>query len=145
MTDMFTNYENDTQSPICPPRCEGWPKKGTKLLTNIKGETLGVQVDINDPIQLYFHLENICDVEMEEILPGTTLFEILTTTHKIVTSEEYLTAEILNSFTGDLLIYLPQSKMTALKKETYVMRVTLQTATNTYKIFTESDGYLVIR
>jgi hypothetical protein len=90
-------------------------------------------------------LEDICEVEVAEIIQGTTVFEILTTTHKSILSVEYLTAEILNQTTNDLFVSLSQAEMETLKKETYNMRVTLKTAENTYEVFAEKDGYLIVR
>ena len=145
MSNMFTNYDNDIKSVAYPPCFRPEPKKGPKLLRNIKGETLGVQIDYASPLQLYFHLENVCDVEIDGYLPGITRFEILTTTHKVLVTQEYKTADILNPFTGDLCIIVPASALQVLKKESYNMRVTLETAETTDTIFAEKDGYLVIR
>ena len=145
MANMFTNYDNDVKSVPCftPPPLES--QKGTKLIRNIKGETIGVQVDRANDLQLYFHLEDVCDVEIEEILPGTTIFEILTTTHKSIFSKECVTAEILDQFTRDLYIFLTVDELKDLKKETYTMKVTLKTANTDYEVFAENDGYLIVR
>lgn len=143
MSSMFTNYETPKYK-YCPPPPIMDPK-GAKLVTNIKGKVLGVQVAYNTPLQLYFHLENTCEVALEELLAGTALFEILTTTHKVVVSREYQISEILDQNTNDLCIYLAQDEMKSLKKETYNMRVTLKTATAEYIVFAEKDSYLVIR
>jgi hypothetical protein len=145
MANMFTNYDNDIKSTPCfmPPPFE--PKKGTKLIKNVKGETIGVQADRANDLQLYFHLEDVCEVEIEEIMPGTTIFEVLTTTHKSIFSKEYTTAEILDQFTGDLYIFLTVDEMKNFKKETYTMKVTLKTADTAYEVFAENDGYLIIR
>lgn len=146
MTNMFTNYDNDINSAPCFPHFHKVPDNSPKILTNINGKMLGVQVDHSSPLQLYFHLENICEVEnLEVLIHGTTVFEILTTTHKIVVEHEYQTAEILDQNTNDLYIFLSQEEMKNLKKETYTMRVTLKTANAEYVIFKEKDGYLVIR
>ena len=82
---------------------------------------------------------------METLIQGTTVFEILTTTHKIAVEHEYQTAEILDQNTNDLYIFLSQEEMKNLKKEMYNMRVTLKTASAEYVLFKEKDGYLVIR
>ena len=145
MVDMFTSYENNIRGLSCNVPCQVEPPKGIKLLQNVKGKVIGVQVEHSNPLQLYFHLEDICDVEVEELLPGMTKFEVWTTTHKVAISQEYATADMLNRFTGDLYIYLPVEEMKKLKKETYTMRVTLTTAENTYEVFAEKDGYLVVR
>ena len=143
MSSMFTNYETPKyKSCPLPPMMD---PKGAKLVTNIKGKILGVQVEHNTPLQLYFHLENTCEVALEELLSGTALFEILTTTHKVIVSREYQISEILDQNTNDLWIYLSSEEMKALKKETYNMKVTLKTATTEYIVFTEKDGYLIIR
>lgn len=143
MSSMFTNYETPRYKS-CPP-CAAADPKGAKLLTNIKGKVLGVQVDYNAPLQLYFHLKNVWEVEFEELLAGTALFEVLTTTHKVLVSREYQISEILDKNTNDLWVYLSQEEMKDLKKETYNMRVTLKTAENEYIVFAEKDGYLVLR
>ena len=145
MANMFTNYDNDIKSMPCfvPPPFE--PQKGTRLIRNVKGETIGVQVDRANDLQLYFHLEDVCGVEIEEVMPGMTTFEILTTTHKNIISKDYTTAEILDQFTGDLYIFLTVDEMKELKKETYTMKVTLKTADTAYEVFAENDGYLIVR
>ena len=145
MSNMFTSYETNTRNTSCCPHFVSEPKNGPKMITNIKGDVLGVQINYALPLQLYFHLENICEVELNELLSGTTLFEILTTTHKIRVSREFLTSEILNQDTSDLCISLTAEEMELLKKETYNMRVTLKTAMQSFIVFAEKDGYLVIR
>ena len=145
MSNMFTSYETNIGSMPCPPYSVREPEKGTRLLTNIKGDVLGVQIDYALPLQLYFHLENVCEVELNELVSSTALFEILTTTHKVLVSKEFEISEILDQYTNDLYISLTQDEMKPLKKETYNMKVTLQTATGNLVVFAEKDGYLVIR
>jgi hypothetical protein len=54
-------------------------------------------------------------------------------------------SEILDQYTNDLCISLTPDEMKPLKKETYNMKVTLKTSTETFVVFAEKDGYLVIR
>lgn len=145
MSNMFTSYETDTRCTSCRPHFVSEPKNGPKMITNIKGDVLGVQVDYALPLQLYFHLENVCEVELEELLSGTALFEILTTTHKVLVSREFMISEILDQYTNDLYISLTPDEMKPLKKETYNMRVTLKTTNASFVVFDEQNGYLVIR
>ena len=145
MSNMFVSYETSTRSIQCPPPPVSEPKKGIKMLTNIKGEVLGVQVDYASPLQLYFHLENVCEVVSDDLLASTILFEILTTTHKPLVTREYLITDILDQYSNDLCIFLAPEEMEPLKRETYNMKVTLKTASSDYIIFAEKDGYLVIR
>jgi hypothetical protein len=142
---MFTNYESGAVNQICEPDFQPEPQKGPKIVTNIKGEAIGVQIEHMSPLHLYFHLENFGDIELDEFLQGKTLFEILTTTHKSVITREYPTAEILNQYTNDLFITLSQTEVQTLKKETYNMRVTLKTDDADYQVFAEKDGYLIVR
>jgi hypothetical protein len=145
MSNMFTSYETNTKSIPCSPPPVSEPRKGIKMLTNIKGEVLGVQVEYASPLQLYFHLENVCEVELNELLSGMVLFEILTTTHKVLVSREFAMSDILDQYTNDLYIWLTPDEMKPLKKETYNMRVTLKTSAEDFVVFAEKDGYLVIR
>jgi hypothetical protein len=145
MSNMFASYETDTRRTSCRPHFVRESKTGPKMITNIKGDALGVQIDYALPLQLYFHLENVCEVEIEELLSGVALFEILTTTHKVLVSREFIISEILDQYTNDLHISLTPDEMEPLKKETYNMRVTLKTSTADYVVFAEKDGYLVIR
>jgi hypothetical protein len=145
MANMFTSYETETKNIPCPPYYVSEPPKGTKMLTNIKGEVLGVQVDYASPLHLYFHLENICEVDFNELLLGSVKFEILTTTHKILISRDYQISEILDQGSNDLYIFIEQEEMKTLKKEMYTMRVTLNVAGIELHVFAEKDGYLVIR
>jgi hypothetical protein len=145
MSNMFTSYETNTKSIPCSPPPVREPRKGIKMLTNIKGEVLGVQVEYASPLQLYFHLENVCEVELNELLSGMVLFEVLTTTHKVLVSREFAMSDILDQYTNDLYIWLTPDEMKPLKKETYNMRVTLKTSAEDFVVFAEKDGYLVIR
>lgn len=145
MASMFTNYDNNINSLACGTHFHPSPKKYPKIITNIKGEVLGVQVERSELLQLYFHLEDTYEVDFDEIYNSSALFEVLTTTHKVVISKEFLTAEILNQDTTDLVIYLSKSEMETLKKETYNMRLTLKTTETSYEVFAEKDGYLVVR
>lgn len=145
MSNMFTNYETATRSTSCRPHFIRKPKKGLKMITNIKGDVLGVQIDYALPLQLYFHLENVCEVDLNELLSGTALFEILTTTHKLLVSREFALSEVLDQHTNDLCISLTATEMKPLKKETYNMRVTLQTSFGNFVVFAEKDGYLIVR
>ena len=104
MTTMFTNYESAIHKQPCGPNFHTVSQKNSKIITNIKGETLGVQVKQSGTLQLYFHLENIHEVNFEDLLNGMTLFEVLTTTHKVILSHSYYTTEILNQNTNDLFI-----------------------------------------
>jgi hypothetical protein len=149
MANMFTNYDNDVKSLPCEPCFHHIPLKDSRIITNIKGEMIGVQVNHASPLQLYFHLENIEGLNSEDsfatVLQGSTLFEVLTTTGKVLVKREYMTAEILDQYTYDLYVTLTQEEMKMLKKETYAMRVTLKTANSEYEVFAEKDGYLIVR
>ena len=145
MSNMFISYETDTKCPSCRPPFVSEPLNGPKMITNIKGDVLGVQIDYASPLQLYFHLENVCEVEIEALLSGTALFEIITTTHKVLVSREFMISEILDQYTNDLYISLTSDELKPLKKETYNMKVTLKTSTETFIVFAEKDGYLVVR
>ena len=63
----------------------------------------------------------------------------------MLVSKEFKISEILDQYTNDLYISLTQDEMKPLKKETYNMRVTLQTSIGELVVFAEKDGYLVIR
>ena len=145
MSNMFTSYETASQHIFYPQLRGPEAQKGAKLLTNIKGEPLGVQAEYDSPLQLYFHLENVCEIAIEELLASTILFEILTTTHKVLVSQEFQTSEILDQSTNDLYIFISSDDLKLLKKETYNMRVTLKTAAANLVVFAEKDGYLVFR
>lgn len=150
MLNMFTNYEtNQTKRAVYKPDLCQASQKGPKIITNIKGKILGLQVEHANPLQLYFHLENLNDLDTRDtwadVLAGTTVFEILTTTNKVMTTVTYSTAEILNQDTADLAIFLSLEDMKKLKKETYTMKVTLKTLNTEYEVFSKKDGYLVVR
>lgn len=144
MTNMFTNYDNIKSTSCFAAPLFDLPK-GIKSIKNIKGEILGVQAEQALPLQLYFHLENVCEEELLEIISGTVLFEIITTTHKTMMSKEFLVSNILDQASRDLSIRLSPEELKPLKKETYTMRVTLKVAETSYVIFDEKDSYLVIR
>jgi hypothetical protein len=153
MSNMFANYrDNVVGNRHCfkakpTERAESQSSSQT-LITNVKGESIGIQVTYALPCDLYFHLEDIFSIRTEDfeaIVNGTATFEVLTTTHKVVISREALVLDILNKYTNDLCITLSQEEMKQLKRETYTMRLTLKTATMEYPVFAERDGYLVVR
>lgn len=154
MRNMFAKYNTiNVENSYCLSTVDleknkSQPKTAQKLLTNIKGEAIGVQVTYACPCTLYFHLEDAISVgaeDFETVINGTMLFEILTTTHKVIISKEISTLENMNKYTNDLCIKLSQDEMKKLKRETYTMRLTLKTATIEYPVFAEYDGYLVVR
>jgi hypothetical protein len=56
---MFTNYENLTApKKVCKHKHIPNLAGGPNILTNIKGDFLGVQVKHELPFTLYFHIEN---------------------------------------------------------------------------------------
>ena len=146
MANMFTNYDNDIKNGVEMPCFPPIDPKKPQLITNIKGDILGIQVDHTSPCHLCFHLENMWEVEdLTAFSQGCAVFEVLTTTHKVVMSREYALQEIWDQFTNEICIYLSPEDLKELKLEAYNMKITIKTALGEYVIFTEKDGRLIIR
>ena len=147
MSNMFTNYDNPTNIISCD--ISQVEKPEVMPIFDIKKRFLGVQVDQGRPFTLYFHLENFNSCETAEassrLISGITKLEILSLTGKSVAKQEYVTVEVLDCTTHDISLVVPQTIVDILKKETYVLRIDLEAEDICCRVFSEKDGYLVVR
>lgn len=147
MSKMFNSYNRSAEHRVCrPPQLQD---QNVKPIIDIQGKFLGVQVRHALPFKLYFHLENFTSEENKKLIPdilaGTVIFELLTLNRKSVLRQEYPVATALNQDTNDLEVTISPEEAAQLKSETYVMRVDLVAAAIPYRVYSEKDGYLVIR
>jgi hypothetical protein len=150
MANMFINYDNPTR-PICEvpqPHCHH-SLEGVRPIIDIKGRILGVQTRHTLPFTLYFHLENLNSMENTEIvsklLKSKAIFKILTLNGKIALTQEVIIKNNLDQYTNDLIINISQDEAKKLKKEAYVMQLDLIIENASYRIYSEKDGYLLVR
>lgn len=147
MSKMFNSYNRPAEPKLCcQPQLQN---QNAKPIIDIQGKFLGIQARYALPFKLYFHLENFTSEENKTLIPdilaGTALFELLTLNGESVLKQEYPITTVLNQDTDDLEVIISPEEAAQLKRETYVMRVDLVAATIPYRVYSEKDGYLVIR
>lgn len=147
MSKMFNSYNKPIEHTLChQPQLQN---QNVKPIIDIQGKFLGVQARHALPFKLYFHLENFTSEEnknfISDILAGTAVFELLTLNGKSVLKQEYPVIAVLNQDTNDLEVTISSEEAVQLRRETYVMRVDLVAAAIPYRVYSEKDGYLVIR
>lgn len=133
MKDMFYKYDNDCKEN--GQHGPHFPQEETKVLescsnsyiiTDIKGNELGVEVKHNNAFTLYFSI-NGCGYCVDEIFNGGKfLFEILSSTkHDVLISHEYTPGEVMNPDTGDIEIHIDTLESRQLDIDSYRMRLTI--------------------
>lgn len=147
MSKMFNSYNRPAEHKLCcQPQLQD---QNVKPIIDIQGKFLGVQARYALPFKLYFHLENFTSEENKELVPdilaGTAIVEFLTLNGKSVLKQEYPVTTILNQDTNDLEVTISPEEAAQLKREAYVIRVDLVAAAIPYRVYSEKDGYLVIR
>lgn len=154
MSKMFINYDNniDLELPafehISVPHLKPMTSiPSISLLYNVKGECYGVEVKHQMPFELFFHLDETHGWSLDSLVNESTVeFKLLARgNHKVILQKEFLGREIFNSMSSDLRVTISQEEALLLKQEAYEMSVILRYSTGFYKLFTESDGLLVVR
>lgn len=154
MKNMFFNYDNNIDTSLYnkESNCHcNHCVKDFSIVTDIKGNFLGINTKFQHPISLYFHLEDFGSEYLaftgyslaDLVLSSKIVFEIRTLTHKPVITKEFLAQDCFSSSTNDLFIYLDDIK--DLKQESYRMSLKLVWEDETYELFSETDGLLIVR
>lgn len=147
MKNMFINYDNPTQQPeeeliSYNPIILSTSEKRASLLKNIKGEVIGVGVRYASNFSLEVQL-NECDKEYLE--NSKVIFELVTLNNKSIFNKEFETANILDIEKNKLKLDFSEKESAALNKESYKMSIKLCRKNDFIEIFTQNDGFLVIR
>lgn len=147
MKNMFINYDNPVQQPeenliSCNPIILSTSEKRASLLKNIKGEVIGVGVRHASNFSLEVQL-NECDKEYLE--NSKVLFELITLNNKSIFNKEFETASVLDIENNKLKLDFSEKENATLNKESYKMSIKLCGKNDFIEIFTQNDGFLVIR
>ena len=150
MKNMFINYDNPIQQPIeelisCNPIILSTSEKRASLLKNIKDEVIGVRVRHASNFSLEVQLN---EYDKEYLENSRVIFELITLNNKIKWSKEFETASVLDIEKNKLKLDFSEKDSAALNKESYKMSIKLcreTDETDFIEIFTQNDGFLVIR
>ena len=138
MKNMFINYDNPVQQPeeeliSCNPIILSTSEKRASLLKNIKDEVIGVGVRYASNFSLEVQLNEYDKKYLEN---SRVIFELITLNNKSMFRKEFETASVLD---------IEKNK---LNKKSYKMSIKLcrENEENDFiEIFTQNDGFLVIR
>ena len=150
MKNMFINYDNPIQQPIeelisCNPIILSTSEKRASLLKNIKNEVIGVRVRHASNFSLEVKLN---EYDKEYLENSRVIFELITLNNKSKWSKEFETASVLDIEKNKLKLDFSEKESAALNKESYKMSIKLcrkTDETDFIEIFTQNDGFLVIR
>ena len=150
MKNMFINYDNPIQQPIeelisCNPIILSTSEKRASLLKNIKDEVIGVRVRHASNFSLEVQLN---EYDKEYLENSRVIFELITLNNKSKWSKEFETASVLDIEKNKLKLDFSEKESAALNKESYKMSIKLcrePDKTDFIEIFTQNDGFLVIR
>ena len=154
MSKMFVNYDNNIDlelpefEPNFGPRLSPMTSlPGISMLYNVKGECYGVEVKHQMPFELFFHMDETHGWPLDSLVSESIVeFKLFTRgNHKVILQKEFAGTEVFNSLSSDLRILINQEEAQLLKQEAYEISVILRYPTGFYKLFTETDGLLVVR
>ena len=155
MKNMFINYDNPIQQPIeelisCNPIILSTSEKRASLLKNIKNEVIGVRVRYASNFSLEVQLNEYDKKYLEN---SKVIFELIPLNNKNIWSKKFETASVLDIEKNKLKLDFSEKDFSekesaALNKESYKMSIKLcreTDETDFIEIFTQNDGFLVIR
>ena len=150
MKNMFFNYDNniDTSSHKEHPHFEN-----PDIIKDINGKFLGIKAKFQTPTTLYFHLTDFGSEYLltnglslaDLVMSSDIVFEISTTTHKVVVTKHISAQDNFISNSNDIIVFLDTEDMQKLKQESYKMNLKLSWEEDVYEVFSETDGLLIIR
>lgn len=153
MLDMFYNYDNDINKKYydLPVKYEKPAKilqneNVVKIVYNIWGDQIGVQVAYKDDFYLYFNLEGtVEDSSIEELLSQSIIsFKFFDLWDKEIINKT-IDFNCFDAETGTLTVYVTKEEAAKLKRETYKMELSLNWADGDYILFSKRDGMLLVR
>lgn len=153
MKDMFYNYDHNINKKEYP-KLDSWGgetkmlegNNNTYIITDIKGNEIGVEVKRDVGFTLYFTLDG--EVEgssISELVDNSTiLFEIIDRTHEVVLSYKPDVVDY-DLITNTMAIEISAKQASILKLESYRMRLTLNWPDGSYRLVDEDAGLLIVR
>lgn len=153
MLDMFYNYDNDIDKKYYAlPVTYKKPTKilqnenTVKIVYNVWGDQIGVQVSYQDDFYLYFNLDGIVeDSSIEKLLEQSTIsFKLYNLWDKVVINKT-IDFSCFEAETSTLAVYVTKEEAAKLKQETYKMELSLSWVDGDYTLFSKRDGMLLIR
>lgn len=147
MNNMFINYDNPIQQPAeelisCNPIILSTSEKRASLLKNIKDEVIGVGVRHASNFSLEVQLN---EYDKEYLENSKVIFELLTLNNKSMFSKEFETTSVLDIEKNKLKLDFSEKESAILNKESYKMSIKLCRENDFIEIFTQNDGFLVVR
>ena len=147
MKNMFINYDNPVQQPeeeliSCNPTILSTSERRASLLKNIKGEVIGVGVRYASNFSLEVQLN---DYDKEYLENSKVIFELITLNNKSIFNKKFETASVLDIEKNKLKLDFSEKESVTLSKESYKMSIRLCRENDFIEIFTQNDGFLVIR
>lgn len=155
MKNMFINYDNPIQQPVeelisCNPIILSTSEKRASLLKNIKDEVIGVGVRHASNFSLEVQLN---EYDKEYLENSKVIFKLITLNNKSMFSKEFETTSVLDIEKNKLKLDFSEKDFSekegaALNRESYKMSIKLcrENDENDFiEIFTQNDGFLVIR
>lgn len=147
MKSMFINYDNPVQQPeeeliSCNPTILSTSERRASLLKNIKGEVIGVGVRYASNFSLEVQLN---EYDKEYLENSKVIFELIALNNKSIFNKEFETASVLDIEKNKLKLDFSEKESVTLSKESYKMSIKLCRENDFIEIFTQNDGFLVIR
>ena len=150
MNNMFINYDNPVQQPeeeliSCNPIILSTSEKRASLLKNIKDEVIGVGVRYASNFSLEVQLN---EYDKEYLENSKVIFELINLNNRSMFIKKFETASMLDIEKNKLKLDFSEKESAALNKESYKMSIKLcreTDETDFIEIFTQNDGFLVIR
>lgn len=149
MRDMFFYYDNNVMVPQehePRPFCPTGPtsKENTAFIYNINGKPIGVEIRNGMPFTLYFNLKS--NQSLPELLQACdVVLELYTISHKRLLEKTFKFLDQFNYLSSDLIVYFDQTDISKLSAETYRIKLYLKHEDETYILYDESDGLLILR
>lgn len=154
MKDMFYNYDNNIDKkeyphPIFFPEQVNIldSTNNVKLISDIKGNEIGVEVKQNTDFDLYFTLETIdCDCCLDElVLNSSVIFELKNRLHTVMFSKSVQGAEVYCPEINAIKLHFNDNELANLKRESYDIHLMLIWPDGKYELFTDGSGKLILR
>lgn len=151
MRSMFYNYDNNIDRDIPKyPQPEAPLKPlmsapNASFLYSIDKKPLGIEVKQGTPVSLYFNIQESRGMPLATILAEAQLkFQLIGVNHKVIL-EKTLAPEAAMCTPQDLVISLSATETAELRKESYNIKLDIEWPDESYALYTEKDGLLVIR
>ena len=150
MKNMFFNYDNNIDTSHCAKHHHF---ENPDIVRDINGNFLGIKAKFQTPITLYFHLTDFgsdylvtnCLTLANLVMSSDIVFEVSTNTHKVLISKQISAQDCFIANSNDIAVFLDTEDMKNLKQESYKMSLKLSWAEDSYEVFSETDGLLIIR